>query len=114
MIGERAQDVIEQLADQNDLFPIAQCYQEFLDRFAAQLRLQDIVEVFLAEQIQPVLTNTTQKRVQNSRSEGATHRVGKWPGQRNGRHTQAPCPALREALCIPGEKADEPHGAHFK
>ena len=114
MIGERAQDVIEQLADQNDLFPISQCYQEFLDRFAAQLRLQDIVEVFLAEQVQPILADTAKQRVQESGGESAACPIGERPRERHCRHAEPPGPALREALGIPGEKADQPHGAHFE
>ena len=114
MIGERAQHVIKELADQDDLFAIAECGKKLLDCFAAQLRFQHVMEVLFAKQVQPVPANAAQKRVQNPSGERAAHGVGKWTRQRHSRPTQPSRPTLRETLRIPGEKADQPHGAHFK
>ena len=72
------------------------------------------MEVFLAEQVQPILADTAKQRVQESGGESAACPIGERPRERHCGHAKPPGPALREALGIPGEKADQPHGAHFE
>ena len=80
MVGQRTQHMIEKLAHQDNFFPGTHCSQQLLHGFTAQLWFQHILEVFFAEQIQAILADAAQQRVQKPCGKGAAGRIGtKWP-----------------------------------
>ncbi len=114
VVGKRAQHVVEELTDQHNFFAGAQDPKEFFDGFAAQLRLEHVLKILFPQQVEAVLADAAQQRVQKPGGEGAARGIGERPREGHCRHAQTPGPALREALRVPGEKADQPHGAHFE
>ena len=111
---QRTHDVVEQLPDQHNPLPAANRFQQFLARFLAQIRLQHVLKIFFAEQIEAVAAHPAQQRVQKSRGEGAAGRVRKRPRQRHPGHSEPSRPSLRKTLRIPREKSYRPHRADLQ
>ena len=81
MIGKRTQHMLKKLAHQDNFFPGTHRSQQPLHGFTAQLRFQHILEVFFAEQVQAVLADAAQQRVQKPCSKGAAGRIGEQIGR---------------------------------
>ena len=99
VVRQRAHDVVEQLADEHDALAAAHGFEQLLARVFAQIRLQHVLKIFFAEQIEPVAAHPAQQRVQKSRGEGAARGVGKRPRQRHRRPCRARRAQRSEKLC---------------
>ncbi len=106
MAGERPHDVVQPLAYKHDLFPCIQGLLQTFDAALLQLRLQDVLEIFLTEQIKAIATDAAQNGVQQTGGDHAIRQIKYWPGDRQDAHDAAPCPTLKKALRVPGEEAD--------
>src|SRR3954447_11093621 len=114
MSGERAHDVIEQLTYEHDPLTTAHHVQKFLGGFFANLWLENVLEIFLTQEIQAIETDSPQQSMKKASSKSAAGGVCEWPSHRHQRHASSTCPALRKALRIPRKKADRPQRAEFQ
>jgi len=94
MIGQRAKNAFKELPDKNDSLTAANRFDQFLDGLAAQLRLQNVEEVFLAEEIQSIAADAAEQGVQKARGKRAVGGVRERPRERHPGHAQAARPAL--------------------
>ena len=76
--GERAHDVVEKLPDENYALAAANDFQEFFGGGGAELGFEDVVEIFLTEEIEAILADAAQQRVEKTGGEGAIGRVDEW------------------------------------
>jgi len=109
MLSQRPHNVIQALADQDDLpildHPLAQLRQSF----RPELALQDVFKVLLPEQIQAVAAHAAQERMQDSCGQYPMACIERWPKQGLQEKTPSACPALREGVGIPGEISNWTH-----
>ena len=63
VLRQRPHDVIQALADEDDLPILGHPFAQLRHAFAAELTLQHVLEVFFAEQIQTVAAHAAQQRV---------------------------------------------------
>src|SRR4029079_864081 len=104
-----AHDVIEALTDEYDVAVGGDQLQQLINAFLIEIGLQDVVKVFLAEQVQPILAHSAEERMQDSCSEAAVGCVQERPEQCGQRQCAAPSPSFGEGLTVPGEETDRPH-----
>jgi hypothetical protein len=109
MLRQRPQNMIQELADKHNSLAVLPRFEQFLDSLAAKLRLQHVVKILLAEEVQPVAANASQQRVEQSRGERPVYRIIDGPGNRYPRDSRSTPPALRKTLRVPRKK---PHWAH--
>ena len=79
MLRERAHDVVEALAHQNNFAARRHGFVQLGDAALFQPRLQKIFEEFLAEQVQAVAAHSAQHSVKKARGEDAVGDVEKRP-----------------------------------
>src|SRR4029077_8822509 len=114
VICQWTKNMVEELAYQDQPLAFARGFDEFLGCFGPQRRLQHVVEILFTQQVEAILTDPAQQRVQKTRREGAAGGIGKWPRQRHTRHPGPTGPTLRKTLRVPGEKSDRAQGAQFE
>jgi hypothetical protein len=106
VFGERAHDVVEALAYQDDLAAGGDRFFQLGDAFFLQTRLEKIFEELLAEEIEAVAADSAEDCVEEASGEDAVGEVEEGAGEGESGHGAAACPTLEEALRIPGEEAD--------
>ena len=111
---QRPHHMIESLAHQHHLPVLFHPLAQHLQPFGFELRLQNVVEVFLPQQVQPIASHSAQQRVQNARGQNAVARVQHRPHQRLQKQSAAPRPALRERMRVPGEIRYRPHRGQIR
>ena len=114
MVRQWTKDVFQELANQDDAFAVANRFDQLLSSLAAQLRLQDIVKVLFAEEVEAIAADAPKQCVQETRGKRATRKISEGPRQRHAGHARAAGPAFRKTLRVPGEKADRAQGAKFE
>ena len=67
------------------------------------------MEVFLSEEVEPVLAHAAQKSVQHAGSKTAVGCVQKRPEQGRQSYCAASCPSFGEGLAIPGKETYRAH-----
>src|SRR5579859_7921788 len=110
MLRKRAQNMIQELADEHDSLAVLPGFKKFFDRLAAKLRLQNIMKVLFTEQIEPVAADAAQQR----RGQRPIDRVIDRPGNRQPGHSCTARPALGKTLRVPREKPDRPQRAQLE
>src|SRR5207244_4254395 len=63
--------VFQELANQDDAFAVANRFDQLLSSLAAQLRLQDIVKVLFAEEVEAIAADAPKQCVQETRGKRA-------------------------------------------
>ncbi len=114
IVRKRAHDVVEALADKDDVIVRGHRFLQFFHAGLPEARLQEILKEFLTEQIQAIAADAAQHGVQQSRGEDAVRGVQKWPRDGEHAHGTAPPPALDEGLRVPREEADWPNGRQIE
>jgi hypothetical protein len=103
--------VIESLTDKNNVSACSQELPQPFNAFLIELRAKHIVEVLLAEQVEPVLADTAQKSVKNAGGEDTIGGVKERPEEGGYGYGAAPGPSLGEGLCVPGKERHWTHGS---
>src|SRR2546423_11298665 len=114
MVGQWPKNVFQELANQDDTIAVANCFDQLLGGLVAQLRLQDIVEVLLAQEIQAIAADSAEQCVQEASCERAAGKISERPRQSHASRARAPRPAFGKALRVPGEKTHRSQGAELK
>ena len=114
VIGQRAHDVVEPLADQNDFAACGDRLFQLGDAFLLQARLQKVFEEFFAQEIEAVAADSAKDGVKQASGEDAVGDVEEGPGDGESAHRAAARPALQEALRVPGEEADGADGGQIQ
>ena len=114
VLGERAHDVVEALADQDDFAARGDRFVQFGDAFFFEARLQKIFEEFLAEEVEAVAADSAEDGVEEAGGEDAVGEVEEGAGEGERGHGAAAGPTLEEALRIPGEEGDGADGGEIE
>ena len=114
MVRQWTKNVFQKLANQDDAFTVPDRIDQLLGGLAPQLRLQHIVEVLLAQEIQAIAADSAEQCVQEASRERAAGKISERPRQSHASHARAPRPAFGKALRVPGEKTDRAQGAEFE
>src|ERR1700746_1309788 len=104
MFRERAHDVVEALAHQNNFAAPRNGFVQLGDAARFQSWLQKIFEEFFTEQIEAITARSAQNGVEQARGKHAIRHVKEWPRDRERSHGAAARPALQEALRVPRKK----------
>jgi len=114
MIGERAHDVVESLAYQHDIGTGGYDFLELGNPSGFQSWLEEILEEFFAEEVEPVAAYAAQHRVQKACGEHAIRGVEKRARDSEDAHGAAAAPAFKKGLGVPGEEADGADGREIE
>src|SRR5712692_2406407 len=106
--------VVQSLADQDDLAVGSHPFLELPHALRFELRLQDIVKILLAQQVETVATYSTQQGVQHPRGENPVGGIQQRPDQNQQGHAPAARPTFEEALRVPREVSDRAHRAEVE
>src|SRR5215469_15314341 len=68
------------------------------------MRLELVLEIFFAEQVQAVATNPTQHGVHDPGGKASIRSIEKRAQRGHQQHRAAPQPAVGERLCVPGKE----------
>src|SRR5258707_15619924 len=113
MVRQRTKNACKELADEDDALAAANGLDQLVGGFAAKLRLQDIVKILYAEEVQGVAADAAKQSVKEASGKRAAGKTSKSPGQHQTSHARAPGPAFGKTLRVAGEKANRAHGAKF-
>ena len=71
--------MIESLTDQNHPLTSGEQFFQLLDAWLMKPWFENVVEIFFAEQVKPILTHSAQQRVEHARRESAIGCIEKRP-----------------------------------
>jgi len=114
MFRERAHDVVEALAYQDDFAAPGYRFSQLGDALLFQPRLQKIFEEFFAQQVEAVAADSAEDGVQEAGGEDAIGHVEEGAAHREDGHGATARPAFQEALRIPGEEANGADGGEIE
>ena len=103
MLGQRAHDVVQALADQNHLAVLIHPFAQLGHALRPELVLEDVLKILLPQQVQAIAANAPQKRVQNPGGQNAVARIERGPKCRLQEKPSAARPALGKGMGVPGE-----------
>ena len=111
MLSQRNHDVIQRLADQNHIGPGLQQFPYLLRSSLFEVRFQFVLEVFLAQQIEPVSGHPAKNRVHHAGSKLAVRSIENRPEHGHEEDQPAATEASSKCLGIPGKESHRPdHG----
>ena len=105
MLRQRTHNVIETLADQNDVVAAGNRFVQQGNSARFQPRLQRVFEKLFAQQVQAIATHSAQNRMQQPGRKFPIGDVQQRTRYRQQGHRPTPTPALQKTLRIPGEKS---------
>src|SRR6267378_95818 len=114
MKSQRAKNTFKELPDKNDALTAAYRFDQFPGGLAAQLGLQNIVEILFAKKIQPITADAAEQCMQKACGNGAVGGVSQRPRERHPGHAHAARPAFRKSLRVPGEETHRAHRTEFQ
>jgi hypothetical protein len=109
VLRQRAHHMLQTLADEHHLPVLRHPLPQTGYAFRPELSFQNILKIFLAEQVQPVAAHAAQQSVQNPRRQHAVGGIKRRAKRRLQEKPSAPRPSLRECVSIPGEIRDRPN-----
>ena len=98
--------MIERLSYENNLLAIRLSEPQSVHGFCPQPRLQKVLKIFFAKQIEPIAGDATQQSIKEPSGSSSSREVCDGPKQRHQRHSGAAPPAFGKALRVPSKESD--------
>ena len=102
--------MLEALAYQDDFIASCDVRLKQLHAINFEIGLQLVLEVFFAQQIEPVAADSPKHGMNDPGGEDAVHGIKKRPQHSHYQYQPTPYPALQKRLRIPGEKGYGTYG----
>jgi len=114
MGGKRAQNVFQGLANKHDRLAGSQSLLQFLDGSPPKLRLQNILKVLFAQQIEAIPSDFAQEHMKEASRKGPTGDISERTEEHHRGHASTALPTLGKTLRVPGEESNLAQGAQFQ